>query len=128
VFPTAAALADAEPASLGMPESRRRALLSLAEALGRGPVRLAAGRNPDTVRDELVALPGIGPWTAEYVALRALHDADAFMPTDLGVKHALSRLGVDPRPARGQRIAERWRPYRAYAQMHLWASLGGTAG
>ena len=66
----------------------------------------------------LLALPGIGPWTASYIAMRALGDPDAFLPTDLGVRHALERLGV---PAAR---AERWRPYRAYAVVHLWGALG----
>ena len=64
----------------------------------------------------LLELPGIGPWTAEYVAMRALGDPDAWMPTDLGVRHGLARLGVGPE------AAEAWRPYRAHAVVHLWAS------
>ena len=74
----------------------------------------------------LLALPGIGPWTAEYIAMRALRDPDAFLPSDLGVRHALERLGQDGRPAAAERLAERWRPYRAYAVQHLWASLGAV--
>jgi AraC family transcriptional regulator, regulatory protein of adaptative response / DNA-3-methyladenine glycosylase II len=64
-------------------------------------------------------VPGVGPWTADYVALRALADPDAWLPTDLGVRHALARLGAGPE------AAERWRPYRAHAVAHLWASLAG---
>ena len=71
----------------------------------------------------LLALPGIGPWTAAYVAMRALRDPDAFLPTDLGVRRALERLGRDGRPQAATRVAERWRPYRAYAIQHLWAQL-----
>ena len=63
------------------------------------------------------ALPGIGPWTAEYVAMRALADPDAWLPTDVGVRHALERLGAPPD------AAERWRPFRSHAVIHLWASL-----
>ena len=95
-----------DPATLGMPETRRRALAAVA-----GATSLA--------REDLLALPGVGPWTAEYVAMRALRDRDAWLPTDLGVKHALQRLGADPSSA------ERWRPFRAYAVIHLWASLSG---
>ena len=80
---------------------------------------------PD-VRARLLALPGIGPWTAEYVAMRALRDPDAFLPTDLGVRHALERLGEDGAPASAARLAERWRPFRAYALQHLWASLAAS--
>jgi AraC family transcriptional regulator of adaptative response / DNA-3-methyladenine glycosylase II len=106
-----------------MPGSRQRALLGLAGALARGDVSLDAGRDPDAARGELLGLPGIGPWTSEYIAMRALGDADAFLPTDLGVRHALTRLGHDSRTSHAIELAERWRPYRAYAMQHLWAQL-----
>ena len=64
-----------------------------------------------------MALPGIGPWTADYVALRALGDPDAFLPTDLGVRHAAERLGIDDLSTR----SESWRPWRSYALMRLWS-------
>ena len=70
------------------------------------------------------ALPGIGAWTAEYVLMRALGDPDVFMPTDLGVRHALTEHGADASPAASRLHAERWRPFRSYALHHLWASLG----
>jgi AraC family transcriptional regulator, regulatory protein of adaptative response / DNA-3-methyladenine glycosylase II len=124
LFPTAASLARADPDRLAMPWSRRRALIGLASALADGDVVL----DPDVVAREeierrLLALAGIGPWTVAYVAMRALRDPDAFMPTDLGVRHGLERLGADGRPPSAKRIAERWRPYRAYATQHLWAQL-----
>ena len=75
------------------------------------------------IRAQLLALPGIGPWTVEYIAMRALRDPDAFLPTDLGVRHALGRLGLDNSARATTAIAERWRPYRAYALQHLWATL-----
>ena len=81
------------------------------------------GADRAEARRRLLALPGIGPWTAEYIAMRALRDPDAFVPSDLGVRHALERLGHDGRPAGAVALAERWRPYRAYAVQHLWASL-----
>ena len=65
----------------------------------------------------LVALPGIGPWTADYVALRALGDPDAFLPSDLGVRNAASALGIDDLATR----TETWRPWRSYALMRLWS-------
>jgi AraC family transcriptional regulator of adaptative response / DNA-3-methyladenine glycosylase II len=95
-------------AVLAMPESRRRTIRALAGALSGG-----APVDPDA----LLELPGIGPWTASYISMRALKDPDAFLPTDLGVRHALKRLD-----ATAER-AERWRPYRAYAVVHLWGSL-----
>lgn len=124
LFPTAAALAAADPERLPMPASRRRALLGLTRALAAGDVVLGTGsKDRDAARRDLLALPGIGPWTVEYIAMRALRDPDAFMPTDLGVTHALSRLGLDGRPRQAVELAERWRPYRAYAMQHLWAQL-----
>jgi AraC family transcriptional regulator of adaptative response / DNA-3-methyladenine glycosylase II len=110
-WPTPEAIADVAP-TLPMPRSRRRTVGALAEALA-GGLRLERGGD---AREELLALPGIGPWTAEYIAMRALGDPDAWMPTDLGVRHGLARLGVGPD------AADAWRPYRAYAVMHLWFS------
>ncbi len=123
VFPSARELAGADPARLAMPTARRRALLGLAGALAREELVLDAGADRAQALARLRALPGIGPWTAAYVAMRALRDPDAFLPTDLGVRHALQRLGHDGRPAAAEAVAERWRPYRAYAVQYLWASL-----
>ncbi len=128
VFPSAAALATADPDQLAMPWSRRRALIGLATALAERRVVLDTDvMAPDEIEPRLLALPGIGPWTVAYVAMRALGDPDAFMPTDLGVRHGLERLGRDGRPPSAVRIAERWRPYRAYATQHLWAQLAPPA-
>jgi AraC family transcriptional regulator of adaptative response / DNA-3-methyladenine glycosylase II len=122
LFPSAAALAGADPEQLAMPWSRRRALIGLAKALADGDPVLDTGVMPqDEIERRLLALAGIGPWTVAYIAMRALADADAFMPTDLGVRHGLERLGHDGRPPSAERVAARWRPYRAYATQHLWA-------
>jgi len=123
LFPCAQALADADPARLAMPHARRRALLSLATALSRRELVLDPGAERADARRRLRALTGIGPWTAEYVAMRALRDPDAFLASDLGVRHALERLGRDGRPRAAESLARRWRPYRAYAVAHLWAWL-----
>ena len=125
LFPSAAAVAGADPERLAMPGSRRRALLGLAAALAGGDVALDGSMGAEEAERRLLALPGIGPWTVGYVAMRALRDPDAFMPTDLGVRHGLERLGCDGRPRSAARIAERWRPYRAYATQHLWSQLAG---
>ena len=110
-----------------MPWSRRRALIGLAKALADGDPVLDTGvMAQDEIERRLLALPGIGPWTVAYIAMRALCDADAFMPTDLGVRHGLERLGHDGRPPRAERVAERWRPYRAYATQHLWAHAASS--
>ena len=90
----------------------------MAGALADGLV-LRPGVDLAETRARLLDLPGIGPWTAEYIAMRALGDPDAWMPTDLGVRHGLERLGV------GVEAAEAWRPYRAHAIMHLWTSSAG---
>ena len=91
-------------------------MVALAEAMATGAVRLDPGADRDETSQALRALPGIGPWTAEYVAMRALGDPDAWMPTDLGVRHGLARLGV------GVEAADAWRPFRAHAVIHLWSS------
>jgi AraC family transcriptional regulator, regulatory protein of adaptative response / DNA-3-methyladenine glycosylase II len=127
VFPSAAALAEMDPARLAMPAARRRALLALVTALARGELAIDGGADRAQARRGLLALPGIGRWTAEYIAMRALRDPDAFLASDLGVRHALEQLGLNGSPASAEALAERWRPYRAYAVQHLWASLGPPA-
>ena len=104
VFPTTEAIAAAPDSAFAMPARRREALRSLA----------------GTPLDELSSLPGVGPWTQGYVAMRALRDRDAWLPTDLGVRHALAQIGHDG-------DAERWRPYRAYAVVHLWTLLSSPS-
>ncbi len=126
-FPAAEALTGVDPAKLAMPLARRRSLLALAKALARGELVIDAGADRTDARRRLLALPGIGRWTAEYIAMRALRDPDAFLSSDLGVRRALERLDLDGSPASAEALAERWRPYRAYAVQHLWASLGSSA-
>jgi AraC family transcriptional regulator of adaptative response / DNA-3-methyladenine glycosylase II len=121
LFPDAATLAAADPATLPMPRARGRALVGLASALASGAVALDRGPDRDDVRRALVDLPGIGPWTADYVAMRALGHPDVFLPTDLGVRNALAGLGHDP--AQVVADSDRWRPWRSYALMHLWNTL-----
>jgi AraC family transcriptional regulator, regulatory protein of adaptative response / DNA-3-methyladenine glycosylase II len=127
VFPSAEALTVADPAELAMPVARRRGLLALVTALARGELVIDAGADRADARRRLLALPGIGRWTAEYIAMRALRDPDAFLSSDLGVRHALERLGLDGSPAAAEALAELWRPYRSYAVQHLWASLDPSA-
>ena len=104
-----------------MPRARGRALTGLAAALASGDVALDRGADRDDVRRALVALPGIGPWTADYVAMRALGHPDVFLPTDLGVRNAIAGLGHDPAAVIAD--SDRWRPWRSYALMHLWNTL-----
>ena len=121
LFPDAATLAALAPEDLPMPRARGRALIALCTALADGSLALDRGPDRDDVRALLLEIPGIGPWTADYIALRALGHPDVFLPTDLGTRHALAGLGQDP--ARAAELAERWRPWRSYAQMHLWQTL-----
>ncbi len=90
LFPSADALADADPAQLKMPAARRRGLLGLARVLARHDLVIDAGADRVEARRRLLELPGVGPWTAEYIAMRALRDPDAFPSGDLGVRHALA--------------------------------------
>ena len=115
LFPDAARLAGLDPAALPMPRARGRALVDLMAAVAGGDLALDGGPPREEVRRTLLAVPGIGPWTADYLALRALGDPDAFLPTDLGVRRALAaHADADP---------EAWAPWRSYALLHLWTSL-----
>jgi len=121
-FPTPDAVAALDPATLPMPRRRAAALVGLARAVADGAIVLDAGTDRDHTRAALLALDGIGPWTVEDIALRALGDPDAFPATDLGVRTALAARGLDT-PADVERHARRWRPWRAYATIHVWSSL-----
>jgi AraC family transcriptional regulator of adaptative response / DNA-3-methyladenine glycosylase II len=135
VFPDVTDLATGDPKSLAMPRSRRSALLGLARAVADGQVDLGAGTDWHEARAQLAALPGLGPWTVETIAMRALGDPDAFPVTDLGIRFAARALGL---PEHGAALAARaaaWRPWRAYATQYLWATgehainrLPATAG
>lgn len=125
LFPSPEAIADADLAEVGMPEARRRALRSLGAAVAEGRVVLDRGAPRHEVVAGLQALPGIGPWTASYVAVRALGDPDVFLAGDLGVRRAAARLGLPESPAALDERAQRWRPWSSYAVLHLWASLSG---
>lgn len=106
--------------ALGVPGARGRAILALASACATGELRLVPGVDVRRTIDRLVAVPGIGDWTAQYIAMRALAWPDAFPHTDYGVKKA---LGVAS-PRQVLALAEGWRPWRAYATLYLWNSLG----
>jgi AraC family transcriptional regulator of adaptative response / DNA-3-methyladenine glycosylase II len=99
-----------------MPMARAKAIESVAGAVAASRIALDAPTELGPFVDALVALPGIGPWTAHYLAMRALHASDAFPAADLGIQKALRRTGVTRAEAR----AEAWRPYRSYAVVHLW--------
>jgi AraC family transcriptional regulator of adaptative response / DNA-3-methyladenine glycosylase II len=121
-FPTADAVADVDPADLPMPRSRGGAVVGLARSLAEGEVALDRSADRQETRQRLLSLPGIGPWTADYVRMRALGDPDVFLPDDAAARRvAVSRDGsLAGRGALGGR-SEAWRPWRSYALMHLWA-------
>ena len=122
LFPTAARVAELSPgqvARLGMPGARARTILALAGAVADGRLVLSPNANVEATLDQLRALPGVGEWTAQYIAMRALSWPDAFPHTDLGVMKALGETSA----RRVLDAAEAWRPWRAYAVMHLWLSL-----
>jgi AraC family transcriptional regulator of adaptative response / DNA-3-methyladenine glycosylase II len=135
-FPTAETLASADPATLPMPRARGVALTGLAAALASGQLSLDPGAERDRAAAQLLAMPGIGPWTVSYIRMRALSDPDAFPSADAGVLEALTRLravpaGTGPAARRqaardAAALAERWRPWRSYAVHHLWACLEGA--
>jgi AraC family transcriptional regulator, regulatory protein of adaptative response / DNA-3-methyladenine glycosylase II len=122
VFPEASQLVDIDSDALAMPNSRKRTLLMLVNALASGEVCLDPGTDWNVAREQLTALPGIGPWTTEAIAMRALGDPDAFLATDLGVIKAAAHLGLPSKPTALQEASKAWRPWRAYAVQHLWAT------
>lgn len=123
VFPAIEQLADIDRVHLAFPEARQRTLIVLIRAIAEGDVVLDAGCDWNSTRAQLRALPGIGDWTAEVIAMRGLGDPDAFPVSDLGVRLAAEQLGLPTdRRALAERSA-RWRPWRSYATQHLWTAL-----
>jgi AraC family transcriptional regulator of adaptative response / DNA-3-methyladenine glycosylase II len=124
VFPTPERLAAADIAGHGlMPGARARAINSLAAAVVADPALFGARRGLVEAIAQLKALPGIGEWTAQYIAMRELREPDAFPAADIGLMRALADdAGVRPTPAELLARAEAWRPWRAYAAQHLWAA------
>ncbi|MFD4585088.1 AlkA N-terminal domain-containing protein [Streptomyces sp. NPDC058423] len=122
LFPGPGALAAVDPGTLAFPRSRRTTLTTLFGALADGTLRLGPDSDWNEARARLSELPGFGPWTVEVIAMRALGDPDAFLPTDLGIRHAAAGLGLPSTPAALTARAAAWRPWRAYAVQYLWAT------
>jgi AraC family transcriptional regulator of adaptative response / DNA-3-methyladenine glycosylase II len=123
-FPTFERLAQASPddvRTIGVPRARAGTIVALAQALAVGAVDLAPSAPVTAAMAAMQEVPGIGPWTARYVAMRALRAPDMFLETDLAVKKA---LGVTS-PAAAEAASAPWSPFRSYALMHLWSSLAG---
>jgi len=122
LFPSMEALAAVDPATLALPATRRATLTALAAALAGGSIDLSVGGDWGQARAGLAALPGLGTWTVETIAMRGLGDPDALVPNDLGVRLAARSLGLPATPAALRRHAAAWRPCRSYAVQYLWAT------
>jgi AraC family transcriptional regulator of adaptative response / DNA-3-methyladenine glycosylase II len=121
LFPTTERLATLDPSSLAMPRTRQRTLTGLARTLADGEIDLGAGSDWQRAREQLAALPGLGPWSVETIAMRALGDPDAFLPGDLGVRVAAAALDLPEKAAALSERSAAWAPWRAYAVQYLWA-------
>ncbi len=122
LFPTPEALAAVDPAALAMPRTRRTTFTTLVSQLADGTLSLGVESDWARTRARLLELPGFGPWTVDVIAMRALGDPDAFLPTDLGIRRAAQELGLPSTPAALTARAAAWRPWRAYAVQYLWAT------
>ncbi|MEV1076750.1 AlkA N-terminal domain-containing protein [Streptomyces sp. NPDC050211] len=122
LFPSPQALAALDPESLAMPRTRRTTFTTLVRELADGNVHLGVDNDWTETRTRLLSLPGFGPWTVDVIAMRALGDPDAFLPTDLGIRRAAQELGLPSTPAALTARAAAWAPWRAYAVQYLWAT------
>ena len=122
LFPDVTVLAEADPQHLAMPRSRRQSFAALADALATGRVDLTVGADWHEARARLAAVPGVGSWTIETIAMRGLGDPDAFPAGDLGVRTAAREAGMPDTPAALTARAAAWRPWRSYAVQYLWAT------
>jgi len=122
LFPTPTSLAAMDPSDLAMPQSRRRTLMGLVEALATGWLDLDLGADWREARARLDSLHGFGPWTVESIAMRSLGDPDAFIAADLGIKLAAAKLGMPDTPRALTDHSHLWRPWRSYAVQYLWAT------
>jgi AraC family transcriptional regulator, regulatory protein of adaptative response / DNA-3-methyladenine glycosylase II len=121
VFPSPDAVAEADLDGLGLTSARVRALRAFAGAAANGSIRWDQGVDMDELVSSLTALPGIGPWTAQYIALR-LGRRDAFPASDLGLRRAVARLSSNGAAKELGKLAEPWRPWRSHAAIHLWTA------
>ena len=122
-FPTAEDLTALAPDSIAVPGARRRTLVALIAAIAERELVLDSGADWQQARRQLLAIPGIGPWTAELIAMRALGDPDAFPGSDLGVRVAARHLGLPATASALHQRSARWRPWRSYATQYLWTAL-----
>jgi AraC family transcriptional regulator of adaptative response / DNA-3-methyladenine glycosylase II len=126
VFPTPEEVLDLPGTAFAMPARRRETLRAIAKAMTEG-LMLDSGSDRAATRAALLELPGVGPWTADYILLRALGDPDVFLATDLGSIRGAAALGLPTDPIELAKRAESWRPWRSYAQIRLWNALARAA-
>lgn len=119
-FPAPEAFADADPAAMGMPQARARTIIDLASSVAAGKLELDAGVDREAIRAQLLAMRGIGPWTADYIVMRALSHPDVLLTTDLVLRRELEKRDISTDDT------ETWRPWRSYAGMHLWRAASAT--
>ncbi len=119
LFPSAEALAAADPATFPMPASRARALQALAGSIAAGDIGIDPGTDRDSTEAALQGLPGVGPWTASYIRMRGLGDPDVFLGQDLGIKKAIRAWGEPV-------VSALWKPWRSYATFHLWSTSANS--
>jgi AraC family transcriptional regulator of adaptative response / DNA-3-methyladenine glycosylase II len=122
-FPSVEQLAEIDPVHLAVPKARQQTLTALVAGLADGSLVLDAGSDWESARRQLLALPGVGPWTAEVIAMRGLGDPDAFPASDLGLQLATKQLGLPTQQRALIEHSSRWRPWRSYATQHLWTTL-----
>lgn len=129
LFPEPGRLARARFNDMGVTRGRAATLRRLSQAVADGSLRFDPSQDPAALRESLLAIPGIGEWTAQYICMRALKNPDAFPAADLGLLRALDRPGHPRlRPAQLEEMSQRWRPWRAYAAQLLWGSDPGSGG
>ena len=121
LFPGPREILSADLSNMGMPGARVRSIQRLSDAVEKEPKLLDSSGDYDRDIERLTSLPGIGDWTAQYIALRALGHRDAFPASDIGLLRAMSVDGVRPTPTELAERAQAWRPYRGYAAMLLWS-------
>jgi AraC family transcriptional regulator of adaptative response / DNA-3-methyladenine glycosylase II len=119
-FPAAEIVAELPDAAFAMPAVRRTTIRAVAAAVAAGKLDLEPGADRDDAVARLTEIPGIGTWTAGYVAMRAIGDPDVFLPTDLAARRGAAALGLPDTPVELAAHAERWRPWRSYALIRLW--------
>ena len=129
VFPAPEKLARARFNNIGLTKSRAETIRRVARAVIGGDVSFDTSQDPEDFRDSMLAIRGIGDWTAQYIAMRALKNPDAFPASDLGLLRAFDdEYGERLRPAALEQLSQSWRPWRAYAALLLWSSAPRSGG